>query len=107
MNDVSSYKPRSNGKPILAAGAPENQVQPTIAVSFDPATQHIGLVFDVTQFKTWDFVVAILEGAKQQAIQSGQMARAMAMQHQAMEQAVRAAQGSQLAQQVHKQILHG
>ena len=106
-NDVPSYKPRANGKPIAAAGAPENKPLPTIEVMFDPDSQAIGLRFDNTQFKTWDFVAAVLEGAKLQAIESGRMARAMAMQQQAMREQAALQQGSQLAEKIHGNILRG
>ncbi len=106
MGDVPSYKPSANGK-SNAPGAPENKKLPTIEVKFDPATQQIGIVFKVEEFKTWDFIVAVLEAAKQQAIVSGQMARMMAMQQQAMRQEIAQQQGNAVAQQVHKNILRG
>jgi len=107
MNDTPSYKPRPNGKPILAPGAPENKEWPTIQVIFNPETQQVGVRFDNTEFKTWDFVIGLLEAGKQQAIQSGEMARAMAMQAQMQQQAAALQQGSQLAQKVNQNILRG
>ncbi len=58
--------------------------EPKITITFDPETQGIGIGFDSKDFKTWDFVVAILGIAKDQAEHNRDVARMQAMQQKAM-----------------------
>lgn len=63
----------------------------TIAVGFDPARQIVGLQFSTDDFKTWDYVLAILRMAVDQAEQKrkeAQMIAAMQAQQQAAQDAV-------------------
>ncbi len=64
---------------------------PKIEVRWDAATQNVQLDFDTKQFKSWDFLVAVLDMAKAQAEFNRRMAQQMAAQ-QAMQQQVMAAQ---------------
>ena len=67
-----------NGKP------PE---LPTLHVVYDPLKQAVGIQFEATDFKTWDFVLAILDMAKMKAQTQQKMAQvAMLQQAAAMQQ---------------------
>ncbi len=63
-----------NGKPL-----------PTIMVSWDASNQTAMLNFDQGEFKTWDFVVAVLDMAKSQAEAMKRTAQVHAMQQQAQQ----------------------
>lgn len=59
---------------------------PVIAVAWDEKKQIVGIQFDKAEFRTWDFVIAVLDMAKAQADQHRRMAQIAAMQQQAVEQ---------------------
>ncbi len=72
-------------------GGPKNL--PGIVVGFDPEAQQVHLKFDAKDFRTWEFVEAILDMAVEKAKQLKIAARMQAMQQ---------AQIDQQAQQVIK-----
>ena len=81
MNDVPKYKDRPNGQ--KAAGDPA--FKNLIAIQWDPDTQEVMLDFKPAEFKTWDFVLAVLEMAKTYAEQRRKEAVMVAMQKAAMQ----------------------
>ena len=58
---------------------------PTIKLTWDPANQSVGLKFDPKEFKSWDFILALLEQAKLGADVQRQMHIGRVMQQQAFE----------------------
>ncbi len=63
-----------------------------IHIDFDVNTQTVTLTFDQTQFRTWDFVLAVLDMAKRQA----EMMRQHALMNAAMQQQAQAQQAGQI-----------
>lgn len=53
---------------------------PTLALVWDAEAQRVRLQFDPADFRTWEFVIALLEMAKQAAEMNLRMAHAQAMQ---------------------------
>jgi len=78
----------------------------TLTINFDPATQQVGLVFDTAQFKTWDFMLAILEQAKVHAQDRKRDAYVAGMQQMA-QQAMVDQQLQAAMQQGKGKLLHG
>ncbi len=66
------------------------QTLPTIKVSLDAATQTVALDFDTKQFKTWDYLIAVLDMAKAHAEMNRRMAQNAAMQQMAQQQMIAA-----------------
>lgn len=58
-----------------------------IILEFDPETQSVTTKFDPREFKTWDFVLAVLDMGKRHAEQTAEIVRMQAMQQAAMQQA--------------------
>ena len=58
----------------------------TMAVLYDPDTQSIGLRFDNAQFRNWEFVIGVLDMAKQKAEHMKRMAEIAMIQQQAQAQ---------------------
>lgn len=77
-------EPKTNGQPAKV---------PEIKIGWDAEHQSIGLSFDTKEFKTWEFVLAVLKMAERRAEQEAEVARMQMMlhkQHTAMEaQAIR------------------
>ncbi len=46
---------------------------PTLAIGWDEATQNVHLGFNADQFRTWEFVIAVLEMAKMKAQEAQRM----------------------------------
>lgn len=70
--------------------------QHELKILFDPKSQSVGISFDKDEFKTWDFILGVIEMGKRAAEFSKQQAMMMqAMQQQAA------------AQQMQKQIHRG
>ncbi len=40
---------------------------PTITIAWNQEVQAVGLKFDTKEFKTWDFIIAVLDMARQSA----------------------------------------
>ena len=55
-----------------------------IKIVFDPETQGVSVQFKPEYFKSWDFVLAVLTMAKEQAELQRNMVRMQAMQQQQM-----------------------
>lgn len=72
---------------------------PTIKVLWDPEKQEVSVQFQTDQFKTWDFVDAILNMAKAKCQEANRMSKVQQMQ-----QAVAMAQQEQ---QLRRQIMQG
>lgn len=70
---------------------------PTLAIGWDSELQSVALNFNPDQFKTWDFVIAVLDMAKQKAQEAQRMAALARMQK--MEQDRRIAE--QIRRSVH------
>ena len=49
-----------------------------LVLEWNPERQDVGLSFDPAEFKSWEFIIAILEMAKQKA---GGIQKVMQMQH--------------------------
>jgi hypothetical protein len=60
---------------------------PAIAVAWNVEKQEIRLLFDHEQFKTWGFVIAVLEMAAEEAKAKKQMQAQMALQQALLAQA--------------------
>lgn len=65
----------------------EMQQFPTIKVAWNEETHQVGVAFDTREFKTWDFVISVLEMAKRQAETQARIVQMNALQAQAQEQA--------------------
>ena len=61
----------------------------TLQVNFDTETQTVGLGFNPQEYKTWEFVLAILEMARHKAEDAKRLAFMSAMQAQAQEEQIR------------------
>ncbi len=57
---------------------------PAILVGWDNDSQLVHLKFDTKQFKSWDFVLAVLEMAKSRAQDEKKKAQMEAMRHQVL-----------------------
>lgn len=55
-----------------------------IEVLWNPQLQRVGLKFDTTEFKTWEWVLMVLEGAKREADTRLRESILAAIQQQAM-----------------------
>ena len=62
---------------------------PTLEITWDNSKQLIGFAFDPQEFKTWDFVIALLDMAKGQAEQRRRETQLAVMQQAVQEQAIR------------------
>lgn len=76
----------------------ENAVQtlPAIHVSWDALSQSVDVQLNPQEFKTYEFVLALLDMAKERV----QSLRKMAQINQMQQQAVQAAQAQQLAHRI-------
>jgi hypothetical protein len=70
-------------------GDHRQQEKPTLTIVWDADKQAVGLGFDANAFKTWTFIIGLLEMAKNMAIQNEHMARMQAMAQQAEAQQLR------------------
>jgi hypothetical protein len=61
--------------------APENL--PQLSIAWNAETQMVQLGFDPDHFKTWDFILAVLDMARQNAEQMKELAKLAAMQQRA------------------------
>lgn len=61
--------------------------KPTIIIEWDADRQQAVVSFDSTQFKTWEFVLAVIEMAKLHAETNRRVAEVMNIQRQAAENA--------------------
>lgn len=62
---------------------------PAISIAFDPDAQIVHLQFDPNEFKTWDYILSLLNMARQKAEENqaiGRMLNAKAMMEQAAQQ---------------------
>lgn len=69
-----------------------------IIVSWDPVAQRVGVQFKNNEFKTWDFVLAVLDMATKSVEANARAANLIAMQQAAMEQQRDAALAQRLRQ---------
>jgi hypothetical protein len=82
---------------MLSGGNGEKAQLPAIAVGWDAEAQGIQLQFDPGQFKTWEFVLAVLEMAVRHAetqhrlgsLQKAQLLQAQALQEEAIRRQLR------------------
>lgn len=94
--DVPSYKERKNG--VYPAGAPEAKTPESadIIVHFLPEKQAVVCEFDPAEYKTWEMVLMVLEGAKNYARMKQQESMAINAQMQMQRQV----EAHQLAQKI-------
>ncbi len=64
---------------------------PAIAIGWNAEAQIVEIQFDPAHFKTWDFVIALLDMAKLQAENNRRLAQLRAMQQQSQDEAIRKA----------------
>ncbi len=76
-----------NGNPTRTDGGVE--IHPLV-VRFEPGTQMVSLQFNTGHFKTWEFVLAVLEMAKLHAEKCLKAQLIQSMQQQAADQALAA-----------------
>ncbi len=67
-----------------------------LVITWDAQTHTVGVRFDSRHFKTWDFVIAVLDMAKQKAEETKRLGQIKHMQRQALE----AAQDQAIAKQL-------
>ena len=70
-------------------GNGQDKQLPTLEISWDNSKQLIGFAFDPKEFKTWDFVIALLDMAKGQAEQRRRETQMAVMQQAIQDQAIR------------------
>lgn len=61
--------------------------KPTLIIEWDAEKQQAQVSFDSQQFKTWEFVLAVIEMAKLQSETNRRVAEVMSIQKQAAESA--------------------
>lgn len=103
MSDVPSYDSRNGKRKEMPPGAPH---LPTIKVTFNPETQAVGIGFEPSEFKSWDFVVATLDMAKSFAEFNRNLQRAQQAQMAAMQAAAEQQQAAQLASNIRRSLKH-
>ncbi len=92
MSDVPSYDDRGEGR---------TRKMPTLTITWDEDRQAATLQqVDISQFRTWDFIVACLEMAKSQAEFQRNMSRATAIQKQQMDEAIRQQEAERQAKEI-------
>lgn len=78
---------------------------PTIEIAWDQDIQDIKLVFDHEQFKTFDFMLGLLEMARIRLDAQRQLSFAQAMQAKAMQQQAQQQAAMQQARKVQSKLL--
>jgi hypothetical protein len=110
--DTPFYKRRKSGK--YPPGAPQSKgptmpdgietVTHDLILKYDPVKQCVGVVFDNTQFTTWELMLGVLEMGRLFLETQRQMAISQKMQQAAMNQMMQQQQAAQQAAQVAKAI---
>lgn len=67
-------------------GNGQQEEKPTLKIVFDPATQSVAMEFDTKEVKTWEFILGLLEMARNYAEFRLAVKRAENMQQQAQQQ---------------------
>lgn len=86
VNDIAKAEAAADKMPEVD-GKPGNVIE----LAFDPKTQDVSITFDNSVYKTWEFLIAVLDMAKAKAQHMQKMTLAANMQRSAMAQAQNAA----------------